>query len=147
VLRDVGEPLPKRQARRPRARLAGGRAGGAADAQAGEARRGGPECHRGADEGRRRLQRSPGEAGDGTCGHGDCGIGSSQGNGPSGGCDNGGGVAGPERLGGGHGHERLQGLLIAAAWGAAATPGHRWRRRWVLGLVQAPERVAVLAPA
>jgi hypothetical protein len=101
-------------------RLAGGRAGGATNAQAGEARRSGPERHRGADEGGRRLQRSPGEASDGGHGHGDCGTAGGHGNGPSRGRDDGGGVAGPERLGGGHGRERFQGFLIAAARGAAA---------------------------
>jgi hypothetical protein len=52
-------------------RLAGGRAGGAAD---GEARRGSPERHRGADEGGRCLQGSPGETSDGGRGCGDSAL-------------------------------------------------------------------------
>jgi hypothetical protein len=54
VLRGVGEPLLRRRML-GLASLAGDRAGGAADAPAGEARRGGPDRHRGADEGGRWL--------------------------------------------------------------------------------------------
>jgi hypothetical protein len=129
------------------ARLAGGRAGRAADALAGEARRGSPERHRGADEGSSCLQGSPGETSDGGRGRGDCGIGGGYGNGPSGGRDDGGGVVDPEGLCGSRDHECLQGFLVAAAWRAATPPRYQWRRRRVLDFVLAPERVAALAPA
>jgi hypothetical protein len=104
-----------------------GRAGRAIDTQAGEARRGGPECHRGTDKGSRRLQGHPGETGDGGRGRGDYGAAGGRSNSLPGGRDDGGGAAGPERLGGGRGCERCQSLLIAAAQRATTLPGHRRR--------------------
>jgi hypothetical protein len=95
--------------------LASGRAGRAADALAGEARRGSPERHRGTDEGGRCLQGSPGETSDGGRGREDCGIGGGYDNGPSRGRDDGGGVVDPEGLCGSRGRECLQGFLVAAA--------------------------------
>jgi hypothetical protein len=127
-------------------RLAGGCVGGAADARASEARRGGPERHCGTYEGGRYLQRSPGETSDGGRGRGDCGIGGGQGNGPSGGHDDGSGAAVPEGLCGGRGRKCIQGLLVVAAWRAAVPPRNWWRHRWVLGLVLAPDGQPHLRP-
>jgi hypothetical protein len=106
MLRGVGEPLPRRRTL-GLARLAGGRAGGAADALAGESRRGGPDHHRGADEGGRGLQGSFGEPGNRGHGRGGCGVGGGQGNPSSGGRDDGGGAAGPEGLCGGRSRKCL----------------------------------------
>jgi hypothetical protein len=146
VLWGVGEPLLRRRAL-GLARLAGSRARGAADALAGESRRSGPDCHRGADEGGHCLQGSPSETSNRGHGRGGCGVGGGQGNRPSGGRDDGGGAADPEGLCGGRNRKCLQGLLVAAARGAAAPSRNRWRRRRVLRFVLTPERVAALAPS
>jgi hypothetical protein len=58
MLRGIGEPLLRRRAP-GLARLADGRAGGAADALAGEARRGSPDRHSSTDEGGCYLQVVP----------------------------------------------------------------------------------------
>jgi hypothetical protein len=137
---DVGKPLPGRRARRRLSHLLSGHAGGAIDAQAGEARRGGPEHHRGADEGGRRLQGCPGKTGDGGRGRGDYGTADGRGNGPPGGRREGGGAAGPGSPGGGRGHERRQSLLVTAAQWAATLLGRRWYRRRTLSSVLASEQ-------
>jgi hypothetical protein len=59
VLRDIGEPLPRRRAPRP-VHLGGVCARRAADACAGEARGSHPERNRGTDDGGRCLKRSHG---------------------------------------------------------------------------------------
>jgi hypothetical protein len=146
VLRGVGEPLLRRRAP-GLARLAGGRAGGAADAPAGEARRGSPDRHRSTDEGSRCLQGSPGEASDKGHARGSRGVGGGQGNHPSGGRGDGGGATDSGGLRGGRSYKRLQGFLVAAAWWAAVPPRNRWRRRRVLRFVLTPERAAALVPA
>jgi hypothetical protein len=87
--------------------LAGGRAGGAADAPAGETRRGRPDRHRGADEGSSCLQGGPSEAGDGGRTRGSRDASGSQGSDPSRGHGDGGGVTNPGGLRSGCSSERL----------------------------------------